>query len=124
MSASVGNEGGPLGTGEKDGFVGRCGADDFESLIDELFAVQQLVPTGEHFELRLVEVTRYPDRTLPDGFRQPFSLVFESVSQTQPLACECYRFEHDSFGAIELLTTPVTIPTPEGPKVRFEVAFG
>ena len=123
MSAIVGKGGMQLDTGESQGVVDRYRADDFEPLIGDVFKANSPT-TGQHFELRLAEVTRFPDRKLPVGYRQPFSLIFEPVGRIQPRTCECYRFEHGLFGEVELLATPITIPLPTGPELRLEVAFG
>lgn len=82
-----------------------------------------------HIDLRLVQVTGYPNYTLPNALRESFSLLLrdDHARWIPPLA---YNLRHPRIGLIEgVLVTPV-MPPPEyiqpgqiGGPTFFEIAF-
>lgn len=98
-----------------------CTADTFEPHLGELFVAQSLNNPDFSFELRMVEVTRYSERPVPEGFRKQFSILFEAADQDRPPSGELVELSNTEFGSIVLFINPVIIPTAKGSEILLEV---
>lgn len=93
----------------------------FAPAVGQVFRVAN---DGAEAEFTLLEVRDHGDTAPPEGFRAPFSLLFdapEDVTWGQGM----FTYEHEAAGRHELFTTPVSVPRPGEPPTRyFEVVFG
>lgn len=75
------------------------------------------------FQLELVEVRRPTSRNRPDGFREPFTLLF-ALRGLQFLGPGCHRIAHHDFEPSEWLLTRVLVPGSDPRAAYYEAIFG
>ena len=72
---------------------------------------------------RLLEVLRPNNGSRPEGFREPFSLLF-ALTDGQPAARALHRIVHEDFAPSEWLLSRVFVPGRDARVAYHEAVFG
>lgn len=87
--------------------------DRFDGHVGEMFRVR--AASGDLAEIRLVEAESLADRMkLPDGFREPFHLVFHGAKDLM-IEQGVYEVSHPEAGTHALFLVPIVAHDAEGP---------
>jgi hypothetical protein len=79
--------------------------------------------SADGFSLELLEVRQPRTHNRPDGFRQPFTLLF-ALRGSRPLGPGCHRIAHHDFEPSEWLLTRVVVPQRDPGIAYYEAVFG
>jgi hypothetical protein len=99
-------------------------ADVFQGYVGRTMTFEQTANgASRRRQLELVEIRRSPLSSRPEGFREPFTLLFV-VNGTDLPGNGLHRLLHDDFGPTEWLLTRVTMPGRDSATPYFEAVFG
>ena len=93
-------------------------AETFEPYVGQVLTFD---PGG--VQLELLKISRRNPGQLPDGFREPFALLF-TLRSAEQLGKGLYRIVHDDFEPSEWLLTRVMAPGRDPRLAYYEAVFG
>lgn len=98
-------------------------ADTFCPREGDLFVAQPLSHPEVSIEMKLIEVTRYPERSTFEG-REQFSVLFQPVGNNMLQSGELCKILDDGMDWVILFLNPVSVPSEEGgSNILYEISF-
>ena len=98
-------------------------ADTFAPYVGQVFSFESADAARKSVQLELVEVKRHKSGARPQGFREPFALLFTAQSP-ESFASASLRILHDDFAPSEWFVSRVLVPGADPRVAYYEAVFG
>jgi hypothetical protein len=101
----------------------KYAADTFLPYLGQVFNFESVDVAAQRVQLELSEVRRQESSGRPNGFREPFALVFTASGGALSTSA-LLRLMHDDFEAADWFLTRVMVPDRDPRLAYYEAVFG